>query len=300
MKIKILSILCISIAIITCFIYFISNEKNEEEKEPIATVKNAYCNNGSFIFTLENLVNGTITIDYKWTLNDPGCDVLVFEGEGEEILVGQEQIEIIIPVENGSFDARFYVMHIDLYENGKVIYNYREQKSTYDWDYSILPPVKNGHEGEYVPEYVYKLDFYPNVKDNFSIVIPFLILNDTPNDIILEELKNLNVSFSIEQTQYGIGLNISSHNNVSIYIQGTTDCNMFNYEFSLQNDTGVEYLTNYMVYSTTNGSFDYEFGFENETLEYGFHIIDDIEQGWQSPIGKFVQIFKQDQSPDLD
>ncbi len=108
-------------------------------------IKDAYCDfNGNFEFTIQNPGDEEVFLDYRWTLNDPMADTPLHEGEGTVTLQGLEAKTLSFSVPSGlhGYDPRFYVMHVYLYSDGKMIREYREQKSPYDWNYSVLPPVK--------------------------------------------------------------------------------------------------------------------------------------------------------------
>ena len=119
-----------------------------------ATIKDAYCDlDGNFTFTIQNRTNNEILIDYKWTLNDPKADKPVYEGEGFTTLQSHEKKSFTFKIHKGLqdyIDARYFVIYVYLYKDGKHICKYREQKSPFDWDYSVLPPVKLGKEIDHV------------------------------------------------------------------------------------------------------------------------------------------------------
>ncbi len=108
-------------------------------------VRDAYCDfDNNFTFTLENTCGSNRSVDYVWTLNDPMGGYLLYQGEGSAVLQPFEsrtvRIESIVPFhEYPLFGA---VMHITLYRDGREIYRYEEQKSSSDWDYSVLPPIR--------------------------------------------------------------------------------------------------------------------------------------------------------------
>jgi hypothetical protein len=116
----------------------------------LVDVLDAYCDNsGHFNFTIRSNVDEQLAVDYWWSLNDPMCDVLIMEGTGDATLNASAQSQVVILLEYRSgnrddFDARFYVMHIKVSREGRTVASYDDQKSTYDWDYSTLPPTKKG------------------------------------------------------------------------------------------------------------------------------------------------------------
>lgn len=107
-----------------------------------------YCdNNGHFNFTIRSNVDDALAVDYWWSLNDPMCDVLLMEGAGAETLNASAQSRVVILLDyragnREDYDARFYVMHVKVTHDGDTVARYDDQKSTYDWDYSTLPPTK--------------------------------------------------------------------------------------------------------------------------------------------------------------
>ncbi|MFW9876274.1 MAG: hypothetical protein ACFFG0_24520, partial [Candidatus Thorarchaeota archaeon] len=177
---KLIILICIFLLLIIsicgCFGKENSNEPN------IATIKDAYCDlNGKFHFTIVNLEENNNTIDYKWTLNDPMADRPVYEGNGSIDLIGSEEIELNFSIPAGlkEYDARFYVMHITLNQNGESIYKYRKQKSSYDWDYSILPPVKYKNK----PGHVYiTFETFISKNENNNFIVQFENVTYNPSD----------------------------------------------------------------------------------------------------------------------
>lgn len=115
----------------------------------LVDVLDVYCdNNGHFNFTIRSNVEDALAVEYWWSLNDPMCDVLIMEGTGDATLNGSARSQVVILLEyragnRDDFDARFYVMHVKVSHDGKTVARYDDQKSTYDWDYSRLPPTKN-------------------------------------------------------------------------------------------------------------------------------------------------------------
>jgi hypothetical protein len=103
-----------------------------------------------FRFTLKNLNDEDIEVDYSWILNDSQADEPEYEGQGEILLHASEEKDIEIQVEvQREYDPRFYVMYVYVYRDGNRVGYYRAQKSTYDWDYSVTPPVKRTGKPSY-------------------------------------------------------------------------------------------------------------------------------------------------------
>jgi hypothetical protein len=111
-------------------------------------IADPYCTyDGFFHFTLRNREDANTSVNYRWMLNDPMSDDPVHEGSGKATLEALEDKEIIIDVSGGDYDARFYVMNIYVYHEGGQVAYYSGQKSTYEWDYSTLPPVPRTGDG---------------------------------------------------------------------------------------------------------------------------------------------------------
>ena len=122
--------------------------ENRESKEPLLDFK----------FTIKNLTNEAMDIRYFWTLNDPQADGPGYLANINAPIarVYQGQIRGTLPASGGSspthmtvnvkptreYDPRFYRMYISVYRGDAQIGYYAEQKSPFDWDYSILPPVR--------------------------------------------------------------------------------------------------------------------------------------------------------------
>jgi len=118
-------------------------------------VLDAFCTYGEssnfpFRFTLKNLNNEDVEVSYIWSLNDPMADEPVYEGQGEILLPASGEKRIDIQIEkNGEYDPRFYVIYVYVYRDGDQVGYYRCQKSTYDWDYTVTPPVKRTEKPSY-------------------------------------------------------------------------------------------------------------------------------------------------------
>jgi len=115
-----------------------------------AELEDPYCDiSGYFNFTVRNNETGEGTFKYNWSLNDPSADSPMHNGTGKVTLGGlrEKKISISIPDE---YDCRYYVMHIRVYCGAEEVANFSGQKSPYDWNYSVLPPVEYGIEPDYV------------------------------------------------------------------------------------------------------------------------------------------------------
>ena len=108
-----------------------------------------------FYFTLKNLRAEDTELSYEWTLNDPMADnpgahegindpaARIYEGQGTVSLPAAESLEINIKIdETREYDPEFYIMYVSVYRDGELVGYYRDQKSSYDWDYSTTPPVR--------------------------------------------------------------------------------------------------------------------------------------------------------------
>jgi hypothetical protein len=112
---------------------------------PPVLIEDAYCDlYSNFTFTLENKGGSDRYLKYEWKLNDPMAELPLYEEEGLAVLIPYESkqftFETINPLHK--YDLRGCVIYITVYEDGRIINNYREQKSPSDWDYSFLPPVR--------------------------------------------------------------------------------------------------------------------------------------------------------------
>lgn len=152
--IALLPLLVVGCTVLDSFIY--PAPKYDKEIE----VVDAFCTNSEdshfyFSFTLQNLTEESISISYDWTLNDPLADnpgahegindpvARIYEGRGVGLLAPSEKSEIRIEVEETrEYDPRFYVMYVSVYRDNELVGYYRGQKSAYDWDYSVTPPVR--------------------------------------------------------------------------------------------------------------------------------------------------------------
>ena len=111
-------------------------------------ISDVYCTYGDestffFRFTLNNLKEEDAEITYNWTLNDPMADQPWYAGSGAAMISSSDVKQIEIEVEKTRlYDSRYYIMYVCTYQDGDQTGYYREQKSTYDWDYSLTPPVR--------------------------------------------------------------------------------------------------------------------------------------------------------------
>lgn len=107
------------------------------------TIKDAYIDNqGQFVFTLQNNGSSGIALTYKWHLDDPKTNKPVYSGEGSVTIPAGSCVKVVETFSPKSgYDCRFFVMNVEVFKDGVKIASYREQKSPYDWDYSVVPPV---------------------------------------------------------------------------------------------------------------------------------------------------------------
>ena len=109
---------------------------------------NVYCTYGDiskfqFHFTVVNRNKKDMEISYNWTLNDPKADRPVYQGSGHLSLSGSKKVSVLTNIEKTvEYDPRFYVMHVSVFRYQSQIGHYQEQKSAFDWDYSVTPPVR--------------------------------------------------------------------------------------------------------------------------------------------------------------
>lgn len=113
-------------------------------------ITDAYCDNHgrfnwtNFYFTIVNNRSSDVNLTYKWELDDPKAGKprsSDLTGSGSVTVRGMSNYHVIItnlPPHNYPPDG--WVMNVELFEGNKSIYHYIEQKSTYNWDYSTLPP----------------------------------------------------------------------------------------------------------------------------------------------------------------
>ena len=108
------------------------------------TVRDAYCDlDNNFTFTLENTGGSNRSIGYVWTLNDPMADMPLYRGEGSVVLQPHESRTLTFDpgVLFHGYPLTGCVMCITLYTDGKEVYRYKKEKSSLDWDYSVLHPA---------------------------------------------------------------------------------------------------------------------------------------------------------------
>ncbi|MBN2239718.1 MAG: hypothetical protein JW712_08085 [Dehalococcoidales bacterium] len=118
-------------------------------------ITDAYCEYGDtvefpFRFTLQNLTNEDMDTEYTWTLDDPMAGQPLYSGEDKATVpaLGSRTIEITVEKKRYS-DSRYYTMSVCTSRDDIQTGYYREQKSTYDWDYSFSPPVRREVKDHY-------------------------------------------------------------------------------------------------------------------------------------------------------
>lgn len=211
-----------SILILTLLLILEITGCSNWRRQPVGII-DAYCApNYSptflFRFTLNNSENKEIDISYSWTLNDPMADLSgfqkgvnnlqarMYEGEGKTSIPakGEKNIEIQID-QTGKFgknlpagatfitgpDPRGWVMYIYIYQNNTQIAYYREQKSTFDWDYSHLPPVKRAEKWTYSQALIDT--FIERTVEGYKANIEDIIVMP-PHEIADLSLNNIRVS----------------------------------------------------------------------------------------------------------
>ncbi len=105
-------------------------------------IRDAYIDNqGQFVFTLQNDGPSDIAVTYKWHLDDPKANRPVYSGDGSITIPASSSVRVVeVFPPKSEYDCRFLVMNVEVFKDNIKIALYREQKSPYDWDYSVLPP----------------------------------------------------------------------------------------------------------------------------------------------------------------
>jgi hypothetical protein len=161
-------------------------------------VIDAYCvysitSSFQYNFSLQNKSNNDIDAEYSWSLNDPMADGPRYQGTGSITLKGSDTKDISIPVERipGDSDPRGCIMYVTIYENGEKIGYYRQQKSTYDWDYSVTPPVKRSPKPDYTHLWIDTL--ITKEAEGYKITVSDIIFLPSERTAVLN-LSNIGVS----------------------------------------------------------------------------------------------------------
>ena len=162
-------------------------------------VIDAYCvysitSSFQYNFSLQNKSNDDIDAEYKWSLNDPGADAPRYQGTGSITIKGSDTEDISIAVEKNRLesDPRGYIMYVTIYENDEEIGYYRQQKSIYDWDYSITPPVKRSPKPDYTHLWIDTL--VTKDEQGYKITVSDIIFLPPERTAVLD-LSNIGVSF---------------------------------------------------------------------------------------------------------
>jgi hypothetical protein len=162
-------------------------------------VIDAYCtysitSSFQYNFSLQNKSNDDIDAEYSWSLNDPGADAPVYQGTGTVTIKGSDTEDISIAVEKNKYesDPRGYIMYVTIYENDQKIGYYRQQKSIFDWDYSVSPPVKRSPKTDYT--YLWIDTVVTKDADVYKIIVSDIIFLPPERTAVLD-LSNIGVSF---------------------------------------------------------------------------------------------------------
>lgn len=162
-------------------------------------VIDAYCvysitSSFHYNFTLENKSDDDIDAEYKWSLNDPAADAPIYEGTGSIIIKGSDTEDISVTIEKNRLesDPRGYIMYVTIYENDQKIGYYRQQKSIYDWDYSVTPPVKRSPKPGYT--YLWIDTLVTKDTEGYKITVSDIIFLPPERTAVLD-LSNIGVSF---------------------------------------------------------------------------------------------------------
>lgn len=155
---RILLIICL-----LALIFFIGGCITISPNTSKVTIIDAYCDNdGHFNFTVVNAQPSGLNITYKWHLDDPQADsprpiwdhgysaTKFYIGDGDLSIPGNSNKTVVILLPpDPSYPQNNLVMDIGLFNGNISIYHYREQKSSYYWDYRSLPP-KEFQWAEYI------------------------------------------------------------------------------------------------------------------------------------------------------
>jgi hypothetical protein len=162
-------------------------------------VIDAYCvysitSSFQYNFSLQNKSVDDIDAEYKWSLNDPMADATIYQGTGSINIKGSDTEDISVTIEKNRLesDPRGYIMYVSIYENNERIGYYRQQKSTYDWDYSVAPPVKRSPKPDYTHLWIDTL--ITKEAEGYKITVSDIIFLPSERTAVLD-LSNIGVSF---------------------------------------------------------------------------------------------------------
>lgn len=87
--------------------------------------------------------NEAADLSYKWHLDDPKAKLPVYSGTGKIRLDGKTSYDVVEQfIPRNDYDQRFYIMNVEIFKDGSRVASYTKQKSPYDWNYTVLPPVR--------------------------------------------------------------------------------------------------------------------------------------------------------------
>jgi hypothetical protein len=175
-------------------------------------ILDAYCTYGTtssfdFSFSIKNTGNEDMDVDYTWSLNDPSADEPVYKGNGNITIRASDTEDIVVTIDKiCEYDARFYVMYVAAYNNDEQIGSYRKQKSTYDWDYSVIPPVERSNKPDYTHLWVDTL--ITEDPSGYKITVNDIIFLPTNRTCILQ-LNDIGITLKAARSDEGPAILLS-------------------------------------------------------------------------------------------
>lgn len=243
------------------------NDRNVETEVDISEIaveiSDAFCvpldsSEILFKFNIDYVGPSDIETKYFWSLNDPKADgpgfaqgindplARVYQGQGSVVLRSSEGTDIEIRLDQiHDYDPRFYRMYIDIYLGDELLTAYRAQKSTYDWDYSVLPPVYKADKTDTVTTTdAYDFPIKPGMDQWYAFTSHDEMLNvcQIPNTI----LKNMSTAGLVETvSKYPLLIDMWAYNDVQTGFEAVTS--QFNgiAELLSRDDAATEILAKY-------------------------------------------------------
>jgi hypothetical protein len=142
-------------------------------------------------------------------------------------------------------------------------------------------------------EVKYTFELYVEIENNYSdnyLILPFPVYRNRTNDVLMKKLTDLKYEYNNESTPYGIGINLTLNNKINISFNDKSNDEMFQYEFSMLNNSISYKIGDYWIYSTCNCTIFYHFTVEDDIAYFSYKIESQLSTGWQIIKGRVFRV----------
>jgi hypothetical protein len=140
------------------------------------------------------------------------------------------------------------------------------------------------NENDYQEYFNFNVIFTPESIENNEInyiIVPIPLHKNSTNEMVIEKLNALNISYKLENTTYGKGLNLSLREKIDISIEGKSTIEMMNDKISLLDSQETFDEGNFWIYSTNAGTMKYKYEVRWRDSELTYYFNEQIQDGWQ-------------------